>query len=48
MDFRIISPISDVEVIARGTAIRERKRLIRAYGRGRWRKMKGLARVQLN
>lgn len=47
MHFRILGPLSNVEVIARGTGIRERKRLIRAYGPGRWRKMKGFARLQL-
>ena len=47
MDFRILSDVSNIETIAIGKAIRERKRLIRAYGLGRWRKRKGVARVQL-
>jgi hypothetical protein len=38
----------DVEVIATGGAIRELSRLSRLYGRGRWRKMKGVARVRLH
>jgi hypothetical protein len=34
-------------VIATGAAIRERKRIWKAYGRGSWRKLKGVARVKL-
>jgi len=39
--------ISSIEVIATDTGIRELPRLIRAYGRGRWRKLKGVATVNL-
>jgi hypothetical protein len=39
---------SQVETIAVGSGIREIARLRRAYGRGRWRKLKGLARVRLD
>jgi hypothetical protein len=46
MHFKIIGPITDAEVIATGTAIRERKRLWKMYGKGRWRKMKGTALVE--
>jgi hypothetical protein len=46
MHFRIVGPIRYIEVIATGAAIRERKRLWRAYGRGRWRKLKGVASVK--
>jgi hypothetical protein len=46
MHFRIVGPITDVEVIATGTAIRERKRLSKMYGRGRGRKMKGFGVVE--
>jgi hypothetical protein len=42
MEFRIVGRIIDVEVIAAGTAIRKRKRLWKLYGKGRWRKLKGL------
>ncbi len=45
--FKIIGPIRDVEVIARGREVRVRERLKRAYGHGRWRKMKGVAVVEL-
>jgi hypothetical protein len=47
MDFEIVGEISDVETIAVGSSIREVARLRRAYGRGRWRKLKGVARVRL-
>jgi hypothetical protein len=46
MYFKIVGPITDVEVIATGTAIRERKRLWKNYGRGRWRKLKGMAKIE--
>jgi len=45
--FEILPPIRDVEVIAAGVAIRERGRLARYYGVGRWRKLKGVAEVRL-
>ena len=46
MHFKIVGRISDIEVIATGAAIRERKRLWKSYGRGRWRKLKGIAEVE--
>lgn len=46
MDFEILGPIRDVEVIAVGASIRELPRLRRAYGAGRWRKMKGRATIR--
>jgi len=45
--FQVIGPIRDVETIAVGSAIREVRRLQKAYGRGRWRKRKGVANVRL-
>ena len=48
MDFKILGPISDAETIASGRATRELRRLQRIYGRGRWRKRKGIARVELS
>ena len=47
MDFSILDTLRDVQTIAVGTAIREIKRLRRVYGQGRWRKRKGVSRVQL-
>jgi hypothetical protein len=39
--------ISQIETFAVGSGIREIARLRRLYGRGRWRKRKGIARVRL-
>ena len=47
MYFRILGEITDVETIATGSGIRELARLWRRYGRGRWRKRKGTAQVEL-
>jgi hypothetical protein len=47
VDFKIIGRISRIETIAVGNAIREIRRLRRIYGAGRWRKRKGVARVEL-
>ncbi len=46
MHFKIVGPITNVETIAAGAALRERKRLWKAYGKGRWRKLKGTAAVE--
>jgi hypothetical protein len=43
----IIGRIAGEEVIAVGGKIREIDRLRKVYGRGRWRKMKGIAVVRL-
>ncbi|MDO8877696.1 MAG: hypothetical protein Q8M24_07375 [Pseudolabrys sp.] len=47
MQFQILGEISSVETFATGSGIREMSRLRKVYGRGRWRKRKGLARVRL-
>ena len=47
MNFEIVSEISDIETIAVGSKIRDVSRLRRTYGRGRWRKLKGIAKVRL-
>lgn len=47
MYFRLASDITEVEVIARGVSGRERVRLRAQFGRGRWRKLKGIALVEL-
>ena len=46
-NFEIISPIEDIENIAVGGGIRDIERLRKTYGSGRWRKLKGRARVRL-
>ena len=48
MHFRILGRIANVETIAIGAAIREIARLRRHYGRARWRKRKGAAKVELS
>ena len=47
MFFKIIGPILDIETIASGKGIRERRRLQKLYGGRRWRKLKGTATVKL-
>ena len=47
MNFEILGEITVVETIAAGAGIRDIKRLRKNYGKGRWRKMKGVARVRL-
>jgi hypothetical protein len=46
MRWKLISPIRAAEMIAAGTSVRIRKHLSSKYGRGYWRKMKGIAEVQ--
>lgn len=46
-DIRIVSAIHSMQQIAVGRSIRELDRLIRMHGPGRWRKMKGIARICL-
>jgi len=45
--FKILSEIRDIETIASGRGVYIRRYLERTYGRGRWRKMKGIATVEL-
>jgi len=45
--FEIIGEIEDIETIAVGGRIRDIMRLRRQYGLGRWRKLKGVAKVRL-
>ena len=47
MNFQIVGFITDVEVIAAGPGVRIRSYLRKAYGPGRWRKLKGVASVRL-
>ncbi len=48
MYFSIIENITNIEVIAVGTKIRELSRLIKKYGKGRWKKVKGTTLIQLD
>ena len=47
MDFELIGSITAIEPIATVHGIRDRKRLQRVYGKGRWRKLRGFATVRL-
>lgn len=47
MYFEIVGELTHVETFAAGSSIREIERLRKRYGRGRWRKRKGIARVRL-
>ena len=44
---RFVGPIVAIETIASGRGIRNVRRLKRMYGQGRWRKLKGIAQVEL-
>jgi hypothetical protein len=45
--FEICGDITGIETFAVGTSIRELPRLRKMYGRGRWRKRKGVASIKL-
>lgn len=41
MDFESIGEITHLATIASGSGVRDRARLRKQYGQGRWRKLKG-------
>ena len=43
--FEVISNVEDIEIIAVDSQIRDLEWLQKTYGRGRWRKLKGFARI---
>ena len=45
--FRLLNDVANVEIIAEGRGVRIRNYLRRRYGGRRWRKMKGIARVEM-
>ena len=47
MRFELLGAINHVEVIAAGPGVRVRSYLRKAYGQGRWRKMKGTGTIRL-
>ena len=47
MIFEIVSPIESIETIAEGNSIRVRRLLRKKYGKGNWKKKKGIATVRL-
>jgi len=48
VEFEILGEIINVQKIAVKTSIRDLPRLRKMYGKGRWRKLKGIARIQLS
>ncbi|NEO54620.1 MAG: hypothetical protein F6K54_16950 [Okeania sp. SIO3B5] len=48
MNFTIISEITNIEIIAVSNSIRDLARLNKTYGKGRWRKLKGVATIRLH
>ncbi len=48
MKFEVVGAIEQVETIAAGPGVNVRSFLRKAYGRGRWRKRKGIATVRLS
>ena len=47
MEFEIVGDIHDIERMAAQSSIRDVARLRKTYGRGRWRKLKGVVRIRL-
>lgn len=47
MKFEVAGPITEIEVIAAGPGIRVVSYLRKRYGRGRWRKLRGIATIRL-
>jgi len=47
MGFEILSEIEAIETIAEGRGVYLQRYLARTYGKGRWRKMKGIATVRV-
>ena len=44
--FKVLGPIRDATIIAKGRGVRTRLHLSSKYGTGNWRKMKGLALIE--
>jgi len=47
IEFEIVGEVSNIQRIAAGPGVRDRVRLRKQYGVGRWRKLKGIANVRL-
>lgn len=47
MHFEVLGEIREAETIASGHGIRVYSRLVREFGKGNWRKMKGFATIRL-
>lgn len=47
MFFKIVGKIENIEVISKGRGIRDLRRIRKMYGKGKWRKLKGIATIKL-
>ncbi len=47
IEFEIVGEVSEIQIIATGPSVRDRTRLRKQHGEGRWRKLKGIANVRL-
>lgn len=47
INFKLVSEIEDIETIAEGKGIRDRRQLEKLYGKGSWKKKKGLAAIEI-
>lgn len=47
MHFKILGKIENIEVISKGRGICDLKRIKKMYGKGNWRKLKGIATIKL-
>lgn len=47
LKFTILGQLSGIETIAEGAGIRDRSRLEKIYGKGSWKKKKGIGRIKL-
>jgi len=45
--FEVVGQIVDLQIVASGRGVRQRRRLMKTYGGRRWRKCKGIAKVRL-
>jgi len=48
MRFKTVGKITEIETFAVGSQIRDLEYLQKAYGKGRWRKPKGVAMIELS
>ena len=48
MSFEIVGNIEKIELIASGKEIHDLRRLEKQYGKGKWRKLKGIALIKLS
>ena len=48
MTFEVVGKIEQGETVAAGPSVKVRSVLRKVYGRGRWRKLKGIATVRLS